>query len=170
MKKIYPVVAILFLLELVGIFGNNAECCSANAANAGATDNLIINTTQVQIGSAIYKNEPTPKPGKIQVYYFHFERRCATCIAVEDETKKALNELYGTQMKKGDITFKSVNLEEKSGEALGNKLKVAGQSLVIVIGDKVTSDLTDKAFMYAKSEPAKLKAEIKQQIDIQLKK
>jgi len=114
-------------------------------------------------------NPPAGKPGKIEVYYFHYERRCATCIAVEDETKNSLNELYPAQMKKGDIAFRSVNLEEKSGEALADKLKVAGQSLVIVKDGKVT-DLTDKAFMYAKSEPDKLKAEIKKQIDLQLKK
>lgn len=110
----------------------------------------------------------TGKPVKIQVYYFHYERRCATCIAVEDETKKALSELYATQMKKGEITFQSVNLEEKSGEALADKLKVAGQSLVIVNGANVV-DITEKAFMYAKSEPSKLKAEIKKQVDQQIK-
>lgn len=142
MKKIYSMLALIFLLPLAGISEINHSGTLSGA----------------------------PKPGKIQVYYFHYERRCATCIAVEDETKKALNELYAAQVKKGDITFKSINLEEKSGEALANKLKVAGQSLVIVKDDKVTSDLTDKAFMYARSEPAKLKAEIRQQIDAQLKK
>lgn len=121
------------------------------------------------IPKAIGENNTLPKPGKIEVLYFHYERRCATCIAVEDETKKALNELYAPQMKKGDITFRSINLEEKAGEALADKLKVAGQSLVIVKNGNVT-DLTDKAFMYAKSEPEKLKAEIKKQMDLQLKK
>lgn len=109
-------------------------------------------------------NSPTPKPAKVQVYYFHYERRCPTCIAVEQETRKALIELYPTFVKKGNITFQSVNLEEKSGEALADKLKVAGQSLVLVKGD-VIKDLTEKGFLYAKSDPTKLKAEIKQEMD-----
>jgi len=103
-------------------------------------------------------------PAKIQVYYFHNERRCATCVAVEEETIKALNELYADKMKNGDITFQSVNLEEKEGEALANKLQVAGQALIVLCGDKQT-DLTDKGFMYARSEPAKLKAALKNTID-----
>ena len=107
-------------------------------------------------------------PAGIMVYYFHNERRCATCVAVEDETKKALNELYAARMKSGEITFQSINLEEKSGENLANSLKVAGQTLLIVSGNKQT-DLTDKAFLYARSNPEKLKAEVKKAVDAALK-
>ena len=64
----------------------------------------------------------------------------------------------------GEITFKSVNLDEKEGEALGATLKVEGQTLLIVSGDKRV-DLTDKGFMYANNSPDKLKAEIKKAID-----
>lgn len=104
------------------------------------------------------------KTAKIMVYYFHYERRCATCLAVEEETRNSLNALYPELVKKGQIVFQSINLEEKAGEALADKLKVAGQSLIIVDGAKIT-DLTEKGFLYAKSEPAKLKAEIKKAID-----
>lgn len=119
-------------------------------------------------GNEANGNSAIVAPAKIQVYYFHNERRCATCVAVEDETKKALNELYAARMKSGEITFQSVNLEEKSGEELANKLKIAGQSLIILNGDKQT-DLTEQGFMYARSNPAKLKAEIKKSIDAALK-
>ncbi|HLN53451.1 MAG TPA: nitrophenyl compound nitroreductase subunit ArsF family protein [Lentimicrobium sp.] len=108
------------------------------------------------------------KPADIKVYYFHYERRCATCIAVEEESRKALVELYPTFVKKGRITFQSVNLEEKSGEALADRFKVAGQSLIIVKDDQVR-DITEKGFLYAKSEPEKLKAEIKKEVDALLK-
>jgi translation elongation factor EF-1alpha len=103
----------------------------------------------------------------ISVYYFHYTRRCATCNAVEDETKKALNELYSEKIKSGDIIFKSINIEEKSGEEFANKLEVAGQSLLIVKGNTKV-DITEKGFLYAVNEPAKLKAEIKKVIDSQL--
>lgn len=120
-------------------------------------------------------NSPTPaqesvtlKPAKIIVYYFHYTRRCATCNAVEDVTKQALQQYYAAKMKSGDITFKSVNIEEKSGEELADKLKIAGQALVVLKGDQQT-DLTDKGFMYALSEPDKLKAEVKKAVDAALK-
>lgn len=104
------------------------------------------------------------KPAKIEVYYFHYTRRCMTCNAVEDVTKNTLNELYAAKMKSGEITFHSVNLEEKDGEAIANRLKVAAQALIVVNDGKQT-DLTDKGFMYAKSSPEKLKAELKKAID-----
>jgi len=110
-------------------------------------------------------NEATAvKPAKIEVYYFHYTRRCVTCNAVEDVTKNALNELYADKMKSGEITFFSVNLDEKDGEAIANKLKVAAQGLIVVVDGKQT-DLTDKGFMYAKSSPDKLKSELKKVID-----
>ena len=124
---------------------------------------LTLSTTK-----ADSKNELVVKPAKIIVYYFHYERRCATCVAVEEETVKALNELYAAKMKSGEIVFQSVNLEEKEGEALADRLKVAGQTLLVVAGDKHT-DLTEQGFLYAKSNPAKLKAELQKSISLGLK-
>lgn len=103
----------------------------------------------------------------ISVYYFHYTRRCATCNAVEEQTKKALNDLYSDKVKSGDIIFKSINIEEESGEEFANKLEVAGQSLLIVKGNTKV-DITEKGFLYAMNEPDKLKAEIKKVIDAQL--
>jgi len=105
---------------------------------------------------------------KVEVYYFHFTRRCMTCNNVEKVSKEAVEQQYADKVKAGEITFKSVNLDEKDGEAIGKKLNVEGQTLLIVSGDKRT-DLTDKGFMYANDSPDKLKAEIKKAIDNMLK-
>jgi len=104
------------------------------------------------------------KPSKVEVYYFHYTRRCVTCQAVETETQKSILALYPLQAKKGLITFKSINLDDKSSEAIAAKCKAEGQSLLITSSNKRV-DLTDKAFMYAKSNPIKLKAELKKIID-----
>jgi len=101
---------------------------------------------------------------KVEVYYFHYSRRCVTCNAVEEVSKKTITESYASQYKKREITFKSVNLDEKSSDALAKKCKAEGQALLIMSNGKRV-DLTDKAFMYAKSNPEKLKAEIKKAID-----
>ena len=104
------------------------------------------------------------KVSKVEVFYFHYTRRCVTCQAVETETQKSILALYPLQAKKGLITFKSINLDDKSSEAIAAKCKAEGQSLLITSSNKRV-DLTDKAFMYAKSNPAKLKAELKKIID-----
>jgi len=104
------------------------------------------------------------KSAKVEVYYFHFTRRCVTCQAVEAESQKAIAALYPVQAKKGLITFKSVNLDEKSSKILAKKCNVSGQTLLVISGGKRV-DLTEQGFMYAKSSPDKLKAELKRTID-----
>jgi len=104
------------------------------------------------------------KSAKVEVYYFHFTRRCVTCQAVESESQKAIASLYPVQVKKGLITFKSINLDEKTNATLAKKCKTEGQALLVIGGGKRV-DLTEKGFMYAKSSPEKLKAELKKVID-----
>ena len=101
---------------------------------------------------------------KVEVYYFHYTRRCVTCQAVEAETLKAVKQLYPEQYKKGLITFKSLNLDEKSSDALSKKCKAEGQALLVITGSK-RIDLTEQGFMNARSKPEVLKAELKKSID-----
>lgn len=105
---------------------------------------------------------------KVDVFYFHFTRRCTTCNNVEKVSKEAVEKQFAPQVKSGEISFKSVNLDEKEGEAIGSKYKIEGQTLIIISGDKRV-DLTDKGFMYANDSPEKLKAEIKKAVDSMLK-
>jgi len=101
---------------------------------------------------------------KVEVYYFHFTRRCHTCESVEAESKKAVETLYPEQVKKGSTTFQALNLDDDSSKKIAEKLKVSGQSLLVVKAGKQV-DLTDKGFMYATSNPEKLQAEIKKAIE-----
>lgn len=114
------------------------------------------------------KAETVKKGDKVEVYYFHFTRRCMTCNAVEDESKKALEALYPKQMKSGKVIFKSVNLDEDSSKAIADKCDAAGQALLVISGAKRV-DLTSVGFMNARSNPDKLKQEIKSAIDPMLK-
>ena len=101
---------------------------------------------------------------KIEVYYFHFTRRCMTCQNVEKVSKNAVETLYPEKVKGGQVSFQSINLDEKTGEAIGAKYKIEGQTLIVIAGDKKV-DLTEKGFLYANDSPDKLKAEIKKAVD-----
>ena len=95
----------------------------------------------------------------VQVYYFHATRRCATCEAVEKVTKETLAENYGAK-----VPFQSINREEEKENPLVKKYEISGQTLLVVKGDQVVN-LTNDAFMYARTSPDKLKAKIKETID-----
>jgi hypothetical protein len=108
------------------------------------------------------------KTAKVEVYYFHFTRRCVTCQAVEAESKSSIEALYPAQARSGLITFKSINLDEENSGIIAKKCKADGQSLLIISGNK-RIDLTEQGFMYAKSQPEKLKSVLKKTIDPLLK-
>lgn len=108
------------------------------------------------------------KAPKVEVYYFHFTRRCVTCNAVENVTKEAIAEIYPQQLKAVKITFTGVNLDDAGSKAIAEKCNAEGQALLVISGGK-RIDLTDKGFMYAKNNPEKLKTEVKKAIDDLLK-
>lgn len=99
---------------------------------------------------------------KVAAYYFHTSRRCETCKAVEAVSKEAAEEYS-----KAKVPFLSVDVEDESQQALVEKYKVSGQTLLIV-GKGKTVDLTTDAFINARSNPDKLKAKIKETIDTML--
>ncbi|MCF8332097.1 MAG: nitrophenyl compound nitroreductase subunit ArsF family protein [Bacteroidales bacterium] len=96
---------------------------------------------------------------EVTVYYFHNTRRCATCKAVEAESEKAVQELYGDK-----VAFEVYNLESDAGEKKANEVGASGQSLLIVSGDEKIN-ITNEGFMHARNNPEKLKQIIKGKIE-----
>lgn len=135
--------ALLIPLILISL---SISACSNNQANEN-NSTTITNANQV-----------------VEVYYFHYSRRCHTCVTVQEQTEKALLELYPEKMESGKIVFIEVNLDEKVGEELAKKKQVSGQTLLILKGEQ-RSNLTTDAFMYATTNPDKLKSKIKSVVD-----
>ena len=120
---------------------------------------MIIGQSLNCIAQSANTKKTTTISENVEVYYFHMTRRCVTCQAVESVTKEALNEFYGNK-----VPFSEYNLEEENGERKGQDLEVSGQSLLIVKGDTKV-DLTSEGFMYARTNPDKLKKLIKEKVD-----
>jgi len=55
-------------------------------------------------------------------------------------------------------------MDEESSKSTAERLHVSGQALLIVKGDKIL-DLTSQGFLYARSNPDKLKESIKEAVD-----
>jgi len=104
------------------------------------------------------------KSGNVEVYYFHYTRRCSTCVAVEEQTKKTLGVLFPAAIKSGKLKFSGVNLDDKLSEKLAKRCKAEGQALLVISGAK-RIDLTEEGFMYAVSNPEKLKQALRNAIN-----
>jgi hypothetical protein len=95
---------------------------------------------------------------KVQVYYFHMSRRCATCKAVEDVSRQAVQEMSSEK-----VSFEAYNLEKPEGENKANELNVSGQTLLIAGGDKKIN-ITREGFMHARTRPEKLKEILQEKV------
>ncbi|WP_372774820.1 nitrophenyl compound nitroreductase subunit ArsF family protein [Mangrovibacterium sp.] len=144
MKLVYTLVFVL----LVGVISVSAQCCSGTAAENSASTKVACSGTQ--------------KSSEVKAYYFHATRRCETCQAVESVAKEAIKEYYGDK-----VSFESINREEEKNNPLVGKYKISGTALIIVSGDK-KSDVTNDAFLNARTNPAKLKSKLKSTIDSML--
>jgi len=100
---------------------------------------------------------------KVTVYYFHFTRRCATCKAVEETAQKAVEALYPNEVKTGEYSFISLNLDDASTKEIADKYGVGGQTLLVVNGNQKI-DITSAAWMSA-HDLDKMKEEIKSGVD-----
>jgi hypothetical protein len=99
----------------------------------------------------------------VNVYYFHFTRRCETCLAVEENARKAVEALYPNEVKAGAYSFTALNLDDANTKEIADKLGVGGQSLLVVRGDKKI-DMTSAAWLNA-HDLDKMKVEIKSAVD-----
>lgn len=130
---------IRILMTVVLVAGINTACSSQESVK----------------GSKAEKNVSE----NVDVYYFHLTARCVTCKAVEEVSKNAVLDMYGH-----GVGFHAYNLDEPEGKAMGEKLGVSGQTLLVVKGD-VKINLTSEGFMNARTNPEKLKQILKEKID-----
>lgn len=110
------------------------------------------------------RNSDVAENVELQVYYFHFTNRCATCNAVENETRAVIEMYYADQVQDGDIAFTSLNLEEEAGKKIAEQLKVSGQTLLLVKGDQMVN-LTNEGFMNARTNSGKFHEILKSNIN-----
>lgn len=89
------------------------------------------------------------------VLYFHSNHRCATCMAVENVTKESLSE---------NMPFYSIDITLDENKELVKQYGVAGQTLLIVKGEQKVN-VTNEAFMFARSNPEKVKTTINSAIN-----
>jgi len=125
---------------------------------------MAVSLSACNAQSSQEQNPVLTDAGELQVYYFHFTRRCATCNAVETETKVALETFYADRVKDGTIAFTSLNLEEEDGKEMAEQLKVSGQTLLLVRGDQMVN-LTNEGFMNARTNPGRFREILKSNID-----
>jgi len=124
---------------------------------------LLFMSTLMSNGQTAKKETRSAESVKVEAFYFHLTSRCVTCMAVEAEAKKDLESLYGDK-----VTFQAINIEDDASKVITEKLKISGQTLLLVKGG-TQINITNEGFMYARNNPEKFKSIIKAKVDGLLK-
>lgn len=111
-------------------------------------------TAQSETGHA--ESSLQEKASVVTVYYFHGDRRCATCKAVGKVSKETIADNFGDDPQ---VVFKDVNIDEAENNEIKDKLEMSGSGLFIYDG-KHKIDLTATAFQKAVSNPEELSEKI----------
>ena len=99
----------------------------------------------------------------VEVYYFHFTRRCVTCVNVQKATEKVLKDHYKAELESGTIVYHEINLSDPESREIAQRLGVGRQSLLVASGDR-KYDLTMQGFMLASRDYDQFKTTLEEAI------
>lgn len=125
-----------------------ALCLGLSACGGG-------NNTKTQANNDTENNRD-----RVEVLYFHGKQRCATCVAIEQNSRAAVEEQFADELKSGALVFRIIDLSTPEGEALGDKYQVTWSSLVVCRwegGNETSENLTEYAFANARTAPEEFK-------------
>lgn len=93
----------------------------------------------------------------IEIMYFYGKQRCVTCRAIEQVAVELTQNELREAIASGQVHFRAIDWTQET--VLAERYEVAWSSLIIDCNGEITN-LTEKAFAYARQQPDKLKEEI----------
>ena len=156
MRNIVPVVCLIGI-GLVGGCQRGAASTSADGARSGS-----VGSRQNILEQGVLDHNGTP----VAAYYFHRTLRCPTCIAIEANAARVIEDHFTQPVEQGRLIWIPFNLDEPGGEELAKEFKVSANTLVL------SKDRADGRKEYKKLEkvwnligsPAKFDAYVKSEI------
>lgn len=111
---------------------SNAETAAVAAAD---------NTARIEGGTTGDAKTPS---AKVVAYYFHGQRRCATCNRIEELIRSALDTHFASEMKTGTVEWLPVNLDEAANRRYIKEFELNMNTLVLEIRDAESKSLAFK--------------------------
>ncbi len=136
MKKLSIITATCFLLMFAAFTSCNSQTSQSESDQSAQT---------------LQEGENT-----VTVYYFHGDRRCATCKAVGSVSKQTIAEAFGENT---NVIFKDLNIDEPENNEIKDRFELSGSGLFVFDGQN-KEDLTAFAFQKAVGSPEELTEKI----------
>jgi hypothetical protein len=113
-------IIVSFIIVLLLTAGCTDKSTHPNAAAPSAYQPAIVANSTVE---------------RVEVYHFHGNQQCMSCIAVGDLAEKTVNANFQAELASGRVVFAHVNYDLPENAALAAKYGVTGSSLWIGIYD-----------------------------------
>jgi thiol-disulfide isomerase/thioredoxin len=174
MRKIKALIGIIVLSMLMFSCNSGAK----DNAQKGDSTSVEVDTSSVAVKDSVSdgENQSTAEVKadvpKILIYSFHVTNRCASCIAIEESTKKVLNTYFKNEVNSGQIKLNILNVDDKENEKIAEKYQAFGSGLFVTRlfkGKESTTDLTGDGFKYARNKQDKFIEVLKGKIQEYLK-
>ena len=117
-------------------------------------------------GNTKQSSVPTRENG-VEVLYFHGKQRCATCVAIERETKAVIDGQFADAVADGALEMRIIDITQPENEAIADKYEITWSSLVVVKytdGEEQAENLTKFAFANARNNPETFRAELSERL------
>lgn len=109
---------------------------------------------------------------RVEVLYFHGKQRCATCMAIEKNTKDVIETQFADELENGTVIFRIIDISEPENEKIADKYEVTWSSLFVSQwkdGKETYENLTEYAFANARTSPETFKSGLTEKINELLK-
>ncbi len=70
-------------------------------------------------------------PREVQIYYFHGNKRCVSCLEIEQRLKESLDAVFSKEMEHGDVAMRLVNLDKKANQHFVKKYALDIRTVVL---------------------------------------
>lgn len=134
----------VFIMAALAVMAMAAASCGSSAEKSA----------EAEVSSVVASVEAGIDSAKVAVVYFHGDRRCKTCVAVENNARATVEKLSANG---ANVKFFEVNADKSEATPLVTKYQVVGSSLLIIANGEV-SNVTSEFFPLGKDAAAFEKA------------
>lgn len=107
------------------------------------------------------------KTTDVEILYMHGKQRCATCMAIERQTRELMTAELAQLAGEGKVSIRVVDMTTDEGRDLARKYRVSWSSLFLIDhtgAEDRSLDLTDFAFANARNHPEAYREEMARKV------
>ena len=130
--------------------GSALAGCDAKAKEASAQQAGPSSTAEIAA-------QPNAAPNQVIVYYFHGNRRCRTCLGIQDSLTKIVRERFAAETASGALLFQEINFEEPQHEHFAKEFQLSFGTMIVAVrkdSKMVKWENCNKVWDFAHNEPA----------------